>query len=68
MKPFREQCLECKENGNQIEVDISNLHLKMITSPLSGAEAFIDSKFILVCLKNKKACSSKVCAYERGIK
>lgn len=68
MKTFREQCIECVHNGNQMEVDVSILKLKMIPGLLSGVAGMIDADKILVCLKHKSACSSSRCKEERGIK
>ena len=66
-KSFRDQCIECKKNGNQIEVDISPLKLKMIPGPLSGVKELMDTDSVIVCLKNKSVCHSKACAAERGV-
>jgi len=52
-KSFREQFLECKENGNLISVDISKY----------GPGVF--PKKILVCIKYKCICHSGVCREER---
>lgn len=68
MKSFRDQCIECSKNGNQIEIDISNLKLKIIPGLFSGVKNFLDIDKILICLKYKSACSSKICKDERGIK
>lgn len=66
-KSFRDQCIECKESGNQIEVDVSVLQLKILIGYSRGGKITEVNK-ILVCLKHNKACSSKVCADERGVK
>ena len=66
-KSFREQCLECKASGNQIEVDVSALKLKMLPGIFSGIKELMDTEKILICLKNKSACCSGVCAMDRGI-
>ncbi len=50
-KSFREKFIDCKENGNLIEVDIS----KYSTFP----------KIALVCLKHKTVCHSGICRDER---
>lgn len=50
-KSFREQHLECIENGNLVEIDIS----KYNTFP----------KIVLTCLKYKCACNSGACRDER---
>jgi hypothetical protein len=50
-KSFRKQFLECKHNGNLIEVDIS------------AYNSF--PKTALVCLKHKCVCHSGVCKEER---
>ena len=50
-KSFREQFLECRKNGNLIDVDVS----KYGTFP----------KKLLVCLKYKCICHSGVCRHER---
>jgi len=54
-KSFRQQMKECTENGNLIHVD--TLPMKK----LYGHEVGV----ILVCVKNKCICSSKVCKNER---
>ena len=53
MKPFRQQCKECKANGNLIEIDISEYKLGF-------------PQIALVCLKHKTVCYSKVCFEERN--
>lgn len=66
-KSFRDQCIECKANGNLIEIDISSLKLKMMPGLLSGCKELLDTDSMLVCLKYKSNCHSKACAPERGI-
>lgn len=68
MKSFRNQCIECKQTGNMIEVDISVLKLTSLPGILSGIKKSMDVKTILVCLKYRSVCSSKVCKEERGMK
>jgi len=70
MKKFREQYLECKENGNLIEVDIKDSLLVPYPMPaIPHAEhknligAHMES--LNVCVKYKKLCSSKVCYKDR---
>lgn len=53
MKGYREQYIECRNNGNLIEVDISTYGY--------------DLKVALICLKNKAACNSKLCSKERKL-
>ena len=50
-KSFREQYTECAKNGNRILVD---------TLPMKSFFGY-DVGVILVCVKNKCICSSKVC-------
>lgn len=57
-KSFRDQIIECKESGNQIEVDISKYNL------FGSKDKPFPTK-ILVCVKYQCVCSSKVCAGER---
>jgi len=57
-KPFREQFLECGQNGNLITVDVSKYNL------FKEDERRFPQK-ILVCVKYRCVCSSKVCAGER---
>lgn len=57
-KSFREQILECRENGNQIEVDVSKYNF-------FGTKKMVFPTKILVCVKYQCVCSSKVCAGER---
>lgn len=52
-KPYREQFLECKENGNLIKIDICTYGPGMFP------------KEILVCVKYKSVCYSGVCKGER---
>jgi len=54
-KPFREQFIECGENGNRIKVD---------TLPMKAVWGH-DVGEILVCVKNKCICHSGVCKEER---
>ncbi len=54
MIPFKTKFIECKKNGNLIEVDISAYNLGF-------------PEIALVCLKHKKVCISKVCRKERGL-
>ena len=63
MRPFRELYLRCKESGNLIEVDISK-HLKMMQE-VQGVYNLKTLDIILVCVKYKSQCSSKVCKKER---
>jgi hypothetical protein len=66
-KSFRDQSIECKKNGNQIEVDVSLLKLKMMPGLLSGVKEWIETDSVIVCLKHKSVCHSLACAAERGI-
>ena len=66
-KSFREQCLECKASGNQIEVDVSILKLKMLPGLFSGVKDLMDTDKILICLKYKSVCHSGACAADRGV-
>lgn len=52
-KSFREQHLECIENGNLISIDISIYGPKMFPKKIS------------VCVKYKSICYSGVCKAER---
>ena len=52
-KSFREQLLECKENGNLISIDIAKYGPGMFP------------KKILVCIKHESICYSGVCLGER---
>ena len=54
-KPFRQQYLECIENGNLIKID---------TLPMKGVYGY-DVGIILVCVKHQKICGSNVCKEER---
>lgn len=51
-KPFSTQFNECKSTGNLIKVDITKYGVEW-------------PKEVLVCIKYKTACSSKVCIEDR---
>ena len=53
-KTFRQQGIECKENGNQIIIDL-NMSIRSDPWPDKA----------IVCIKHKKECNSGLCRQER---
>lgn len=66
-KPFREKMIECKNDGNQIDVDVAILKLKIFPPLFKGQKDLMDMEKIIVCLKYKSACCSSLCKKERGV-
>lgn len=64
---FRDQFIECKNNGNREDIDISILKLKMLPGLLSGVKDLMDVETITICKKYKSACHSGLCKKERGL-
>lgn len=63
MKSFRKQYIDCKRSGNVFELDIAK-HLNLI-SEIEDVKKMKLNK-VLVCVRYKTQCSSKVCKGERG--